>query len=357
MYKLGKMSMVAAMLLVGTSCVHAGTETGASDWNTFMGANAGDGNTADYNTFIGARAGINADAVRRSVFLGNQAGANATRNQTLYIDNSNTESPLIYGEFDTNFVKVNGDLNTTGFISSIVEANDDLNIHKGLCVRVNNTTDNVRSDAGIMLMNVRDNSAWQIRTWDTDKADDSILNGDFAISKEDSGAKELVITGMDNPNGMGLMLGNGSANRSGQWLHNSNSQTMINIEELDATRARNLINTLVPRTYNCAAKPAEEIVGFLTNWSDDRIEVPYPLQTNDGTTLSSMEIVAALTKMVQDMDAKMQTMQAKIDFLNGNQETIMAQLEYYYAFGMDELDRLNLIDEDFEKRISDLEPA
>ena len=44
------------------------------------------------------------------VMIGYQAGYNATGNNKLYIDNSGTLSPLIYGEFDNNFVRVNGRL-------------------------------------------------------------------------------------------------------------------------------------------------------------------------------------------------------------------------------------------------------
>jgi len=164
-----------------------------------------------------------------------------------------------------------------------------------------------------------------------------------------SGAKEFVITGYDNPNGMGLILANGSSNRSGQWLDNANSEVMTDVEELNATYARNLIAELTPKMFSCSRKPAERLVGFLAD------EVPYPLQTNDGVSLSPMEIVAALTKMVQDMDVKMQTMQSKIDYLNDHQEWIIDKLEEYYDFGMGELDRLNDINDDFEQRISDLE--
>jgi len=44
------------------------------------------------------------------VFIGYEAGYNETGSNKLYIDNSDTEDPLIYGDFSENDVKINGDL-------------------------------------------------------------------------------------------------------------------------------------------------------------------------------------------------------------------------------------------------------
>ena len=45
-----------------------------------------------------------------NVFLGNKAGQNETGSNKLYIANSNTATPLIYGEFDNSIVGINGKL-------------------------------------------------------------------------------------------------------------------------------------------------------------------------------------------------------------------------------------------------------
>jgi hypothetical protein len=47
------------------------------------------------------------------VFLGYHSGKNETGSNKLYIENSDSATPLIYGEFDTNNVKINGDLQLT----------------------------------------------------------------------------------------------------------------------------------------------------------------------------------------------------------------------------------------------------
>jgi len=130
----------------GTSCTFlgqlAGANGGAGNDNTFIGWEAGtayttgagnlgagvdalyaladgDANVAlgngalydlvsgDQNIAFGKDAGANVLG-SGNIFLGYQAGFSETGSNTLYIDNSNTASPLIYGEFDNNFITING---------------------------------------------------------------------------------------------------------------------------------------------------------------------------------------------------------------------------------------------------------
>ncbi len=80
--------------------------------NTFVGGysgmNAGNGNR---NVYVGYGAGLSATG-DRNVFLGYQAGQEETGSNKLYIANSETDTPLIYGEFDNNLVAVNGTVKT-----------------------------------------------------------------------------------------------------------------------------------------------------------------------------------------------------------------------------------------------------
>ncbi len=79
--------------------------------NVAVGGNAMQDNiTGSLNTAIGAHAGNRNTAGSGNVFLGYQAGYWETGSNKLYIANSNTSNPLIYGDFSTNQLKVNGDL-------------------------------------------------------------------------------------------------------------------------------------------------------------------------------------------------------------------------------------------------------
>jgi hypothetical protein len=78
--------------------------------NTIVGHMAfGERNTASgsYNTSIGWQSGYLTQG-SYNVFLGYKAGYNETGSNKLYIDNSNTSSPLIGGDFSTDEVYLNG---------------------------------------------------------------------------------------------------------------------------------------------------------------------------------------------------------------------------------------------------------
>jgi len=110
--------------LSGSSNVFLGDNTGFSnttgDANVFIGAEAGISNTTGIdNTFLGDRAGVSNQTGSGNVFLGNLSGPFAGQAQNnesnrLYIDNGGGISPLIYGEFDNDIVRVNGEFHATG---------------------------------------------------------------------------------------------------------------------------------------------------------------------------------------------------------------------------------------------------
>jgi trimeric autotransporter adhesin len=58
------------------------------------------------NTAVGTASGLGNNG-SGNIFLGFQAGANANGNNQLFIDNSGTPTPLIYGNFDTDRVGIN----------------------------------------------------------------------------------------------------------------------------------------------------------------------------------------------------------------------------------------------------------
>ncbi len=86
--------------------------------NTSGNYNIGIGYQANYynqqgsnNTIIGYQAGMGTALHNKSgnVFIGYQAGFYETGSSKLYIENSNSSSPLIWGDFSANKVAINGD--------------------------------------------------------------------------------------------------------------------------------------------------------------------------------------------------------------------------------------------------------
>jgi hypothetical protein len=94
--------------------------------NTANGINALFRNTTgDNNTAIGYSAGSDNTSGSNNVFIGIDAGSsiNAELNYKLYIANGSTTNPLIYGEFDTNLVRINGVLDVTEEIHTTATGN------------------------------------------------------------------------------------------------------------------------------------------------------------------------------------------------------------------------------------------
>ncbi len=98
--------------------------------NTIGTKNVGLGTGANYfnqqgsnNTMIGYQAGRGTDVVGThnksgNVFIGYQAGFSEGGDNKLYIENSNIASPLIWGDFTTDEVKINGNFHVTGNLTS-----------------------------------------------------------------------------------------------------------------------------------------------------------------------------------------------------------------------------------------------
>jgi len=84
-------------------------------FNTAIGATASAGNVSGCcNTAIGNRALALNEYGCTNVAIGNSAGYFETGSSKLYVSNSDTVNPLIYGDFSTSCVKINGQLQITG---------------------------------------------------------------------------------------------------------------------------------------------------------------------------------------------------------------------------------------------------
>lgn len=88
-----------------------GSTTNGGVNNTFIGYNSGSSNaTGDENTYLGQSTG-QANEGDGNVFLGFNAGAaQTTANDLLFIENSNSNTPLIYGDFAVDSISINGKL-------------------------------------------------------------------------------------------------------------------------------------------------------------------------------------------------------------------------------------------------------
>ncbi|MEM7187273.1 MAG: tail fiber domain-containing protein, partial [Bacteroidota bacterium] len=108
----------------GSSLFHL---SGGSE-NIAIGRTSGFNVTGSENVFVGYRAGYAASSrsISGSVFIGNEAGSGISSSNRLYLDNSSTTNPLLYGEFDNNLLRTNGEFQignpiTTGYAFPTVD--------------------------------------------------------------------------------------------------------------------------------------------------------------------------------------------------------------------------------------------
>lgn len=98
----------------GNNNVFVGASAGSANANrinnVMIGVAAGSENMdGGGNVFLGAHAGKNSNG-NNNVFVGNRVGQFEEGSNKLYIDNSSTDEPLIYGEFDIDELTINGAL-------------------------------------------------------------------------------------------------------------------------------------------------------------------------------------------------------------------------------------------------------
>ncbi|MFA6501444.1 MAG: hypothetical protein WCT85_01520 [Parachlamydiales bacterium] len=90
----------------------AGYGTGIKNfkaYSTAIGCEALFSDTVNNNTALGYRAGYSNITGSGNLFLGYEAGYNELTSNKLYIENSNSATPLIYGDFATDELTTNGD--------------------------------------------------------------------------------------------------------------------------------------------------------------------------------------------------------------------------------------------------------
>jgi len=74
--------------------------------------------TGNHNVTLGAETGYNNLSGSGNIFLGYQTGYNETGSNKLYIDNSNSSTPLIWGDFASDMLRFNGTVGVNATPSS-----------------------------------------------------------------------------------------------------------------------------------------------------------------------------------------------------------------------------------------------
>ncbi|WP_415405721.1 tail fiber domain-containing protein [Sulfurovum sp. CS9] len=276
----------------GIENTFSGNESGYSNTtgnlNTFIGYTSGYSHTTGINnTFIGYGSGYFNQTGSHNVFLGGSAGFSESGSYKLYIDISTSSSPLIYGEFDNDLVRVNGTFETVWS----GENNEGDGLSKLVSLSANNTASGVSSDVGFSLHNAQSDFIWNFRTSEGGEG--------FMATKEGTGGAELLINNSSSSHkNVSLVLGNGATCTStGQWVNASSKAYKENIKTLDTQSAMEAFKQLNPVTFNFKRDEGKELMtGFIAE------EVPQLVATKDRKGINALEIVALLTKVVKEQE-------------------------------------------------------
>ena len=98
-----------------------------------------------------------------------------------------------------------------------------------------------------------------------------------------------------------ISVGNGAyLSTGGVWTNASSRSLKEHISALDLNAAISTLSSLAPVTYNYLNSPEEQYVGFIAE------DVPTLVASNDRKSLSPMDIVAVLTKVVQEQQKQIE---------------------------------------------------
>ncbi len=98
----------------------------------------------------------------------------------------------------------------------------------------------------------------------------------------------------------------------GTWTNASSRSFKQDIEDLDPKVAMDAFAKLEPVTYNYKVDPTEHHVGFIAE------DVPSIVATKDRKSLAAMDIVALLTKVVQEQQKTIDELSARVKQLEKN---------------------------------------
>lgn len=101
---------------------------------------------------------------------------------------------------------------------------------------------------------------------------------------------------------------------AGNWVNASSRAVKQDIRDLDAQAALETVKALQPVTFAYKANPAETNVGFIAE------DVPDLVATSDRKGLSSMDIVAVLTKVIQQQEQTIEDLQTRLQRLEQKEQ-------------------------------------
>ena len=150
----------AGMVSLGGDNVQIGTIAGYNNTaggNVFIGSSCVGGTATNVanSVIIGTHAGQSSTGSNQ-IFIGYEAGKNATGDNKLYIENSDSDTPLIYGEFDNDYVKFNSTVHVKNLF--VMENNNSLTVSSGTEITPKNSYYRIASTTAVTIGTINNGS-------------------------------------------------------------------------------------------------------------------------------------------------------------------------------------------------------
>ena len=112
--------------------------------------------------------------------------------------------------------------------------------------------------------------------------------------------------GVERPNHPVEMASGAHVTAGGVWINSSSRALKRDIATLHVEDAQGALTDLKPVRFRYRNDPRESYVGFIAE------DVPELVATQDRRSLSTMDIVAVLTRVVQDQERRIAELEARL---------------------------------------------
>ena len=280
----------------------AGDNNTEGERNAFLGYQSGQHNTTGYyNTFIGANSGITNTTGIRNTFIGSSAGlSNTTGERNAFLGYYSGVNNTI-GFANTFFGDATGGNNTTGIRNTYIgygAGNTNSTGNYNVCIGTYAGFFETGSNR-LYIDNVDTTMPLIYGQFDTDKL---AFYGQVGVGKIPI-THQLEVTG-------------GAYCTGTTWVDASSRALKENILSLDAHQAMEALKGLDPVTFNYKADKEKVRAGFIAE------DVPELVATKDRKGMSAMDVVAVLTKVVQEQQKILAEQQKTVE----EQKKIISEL-------------------------------
>ncbi|MBF0518467.1 MAG: tail fiber domain-containing protein [Nitrospirae bacterium] len=144
---------------------------------------------------------------------------------------------------------------------------------------------------------------------------DSDGNEFMRLQNYDSGTRGYLGIGTPTPSYPLHMASGAYVTTGGVWTNASSRAYKEHIKELSSEKALEAFEQLKPVTFNYKTDKSDKHIGFIAE------DVPEIVATKDRKGLSSMDVVALLTKVVQEQQKTIASLSEKVERLENKSET------------------------------------